>query len=193
MNYLAHFFLSGDDLEVKIGNFLGDFVKGSPKTYSIGVLKGIELHREIDRYTDSHPVTIRAKKRLYEKYRHYSSVIIDIFYDHFLAKDWHLYSSHTLSEFADSCYIILNQNIELLPEKARYVLPYMKSGNWLVEYGNMNGMKKTLTGMSKRASFNSKMNLAVHDLEENYQEFQSDFDEFFPDIQEHCKKILNGR
>ncbi|MEQ8424061.1 MAG: DUF479 domain-containing protein, partial [Cyclobacteriaceae bacterium] len=90
MNFLAHIYLSGDNAQLMIGNFIGDFVKGKNLSarYNPDVVLGIELHRAIDEYTDSHDVVQKSKVRLRPKYRHYSGVIVDMFYDHFLAKNW---------------------------------------------------------------------------------------------------------
>ena len=97
MNYLAHTYLSGTDSDILVGNFIADAVKGRQvDNYSEKIQQGIHLHREIDTYTDSHEVTKRSKSRLYEKYRHYSAVIIDIFYDHYLAVEWNNYHQQNL-------------------------------------------------------------------------------------------------
>src|SRR5690349_12341831 len=100
MNFLAHIFLSGDDPEIMVGNFIGDFVKGRnlDDRFSSGIVKGIELHRAIDEYTDSHPVVAQSKNRLRPKYRHYAPVIVDVFYDHFLAKNWKNYHPTSLED-----------------------------------------------------------------------------------------------
>ena len=90
MNFLAHIYLSGDDPNIQLGNFIGDFVKGRNLVEQFGheIAKGIELHRAIDEFTDKHPIVKLSKVRLREKYRHYAPVIVDIFYDHYLAKNW---------------------------------------------------------------------------------------------------------
>src|SRR5277367_1527199 len=101
MNFLAHLYLSGDNPKIKTGNFIGDFVKGKnlADRFEKDIAKGIVLHREIDWFTDRHPVVKQSKDRLREKYRHYSGVIVDVFYDHFLARNWINYSSKSLSDF----------------------------------------------------------------------------------------------
>src|SRR3954453_2663939 len=109
MNFLAHLYLSGNDPEIMVGNFLGDFVRGRNllERYKKNIATGIELHRTIDEFTDTHPIVAQSKNRLREKYRHYAAVIVDIFYDHFLAKNWSEYSSELLPDFADRAYQIL--------------------------------------------------------------------------------------
>ena len=140
MNFLAHLYLSGDSDELKIGNFIADAVKGKAhEKFPAPIQKGIILHRRIDSFTDSHPIVLESCKRLWDKYRHYSPVIIDIFYDHFLAANWKNYSELQLDEFADNCYRLIENNVENLPEKIKIMLPYMKAHNWLVNYAQVEG------------------------------------------------------
>ncbi len=93
MNFLAHIYLSGNDTDLIIGNFIADGIKGKKyKKFSPGIQKGILLHREIDTFTDAHPIVRQSTKRLHKNYGHYSGIIVDILYDHFLAKNWSRYS-----------------------------------------------------------------------------------------------------
>ncbi len=189
MNFLAHLYLSGDNPKVKIGNFIGDFVKGKNLTerFEKDIVKGIALHREIDWYTDTHPVVKQSKDRLRPKYRHYSGVITDIFYDHFLAKNWSKYSNMLLPDFAEECYTVIQQSESVLPEEAKYMLPYMVKGNWLVNYSRLEGIQRALSGMARRTRFESKMEESVSDLENNYGGFQNEFEIFFPDLVANCE------
>ena len=130
MNYLAHLYLSGGDTEVMIGNFIADHIRGNQfKRYSQGIQRGIRLHREIDTYTDAHPITRRSKRRLDKKYGLYAGVIIDLFYDHFLAKNWDEYSAIPLDVYEASVYALLGSNLENLPEKTQHLLPLMVEYN----------------------------------------------------------------
>src|SRR5580704_12124651 len=111
MNFLAHIYLSGNNHELMIGNFIADFVKGNKKNdYPDGIRKGIELHRAIDDYTDHHEITGRSKDRLRMKYHKYSGVIVDIYYDHFLAANFAQYSPKTLQQYSEDTYHILKEN-----------------------------------------------------------------------------------
>ena len=191
MNFLAHFYLSGQDEELLTGNFLGDFVKGNDLVqFPEGVVKGIRMHQSIDQFTDSHEITLRSKKRISHKYGHYSAVIIDIFYDHFLAKLWDQFHDQDLLYFTEDSYKILDKYSHLFPKKAFYVYPYMKNGNWLLRYGTLEGISRTLNGMARRARFNSKMDEAIEDLKIHYDDFRKDFEEFFPTLQAHCNEFL---
>lgn len=182
MNFLAHLHLSGNDEAVMVGNFIGDFVKGRNLTeqFGEGIARGVALHRAIDEFTDRHPVVKQSKARLWPTYRHYSAVIVDIFYDHFLAADWNTYSPEPLDAYAQRAYQLMASHHHLLPEQVKYMLGYMTRGNWLLNYAEVEGIQRALTGMSRRASFESKMEQAVQDLRLHYNEFQSDFNAFFP-------------
>ena len=183
MNYLAHLYLSGGDTEVMIGNFIADHIRGNQfKRYSQGIQRGIRLHREIDTYTDAHPITRRSKRRLDKKYGLYAGVIIDLFYDHFLAKNWDDYSAIPLDVYVASVYALLGSNLENLPEKTQHLLPLMVEYNWLYNYQFIKGMQRVFNGMNRRTNNKSQMHLATYDLQEYYLTFETDFKEFFQQL-----------
>ena len=108
MNFLAHLFLSGENDDIIIGNFIADAVKGRYiEKYNEKIRYGIKLHREIDNYTDNHPVFKQSRKRLLHKYHKFSGVIVDMYYDHFLAVNWSDYSDENLEAFVSNAYKIL--------------------------------------------------------------------------------------
>ncbi len=188
MNFLAHAYLSGDSEKILLGNFIADFTKGKQaETYRGEVYLGMLLHREIDLFTDRHSQVAQSKKRLWRRHRHYSSVIVDIFYDHFLAKNWCDYSSTPLENFAQQVYAIMQRFDALLPTRAKQVLPHMIANNWLVNYGKMQGIDRAMRGMARRAAFRSEMATALNDLQNDYQMFEKDFRIFFPQLAAHCK------
>lgn len=192
MNFLAHLFLSGNSEQVLIGNFIGDFVKGKKMdAFPPEVTKGIALHREIDHFTDTHPIVKESKHRLREKYRHYAGVLVDMYYDHLLARNWKDYSDISLEEFTFSSYAIIARHINVLPEKARFMFTYMKRDNWLLHYAQTEGIKKALQGMSQRTKFASGLEHGVADLVENYTLFEEEFRLFFPDLRKHVGKVLS--
>jgi acyl carrier protein phosphodiesterase len=185
MNFLAHAYLARNSEPLMVGNFIADFVKGNQISYfDQDILQGILMHRKIDDFTDNHLIFKRSRKRIITKYRHYSGVIIDLFYDHFLAKNWDNYTSVPLRDFADRIYNVMQNHIDILPPKARHMLPYMIKYNWLVNYGTLDGIDQSLKGLSRRTNHDSGMEYAVQDLVEQYGEFDLDFSEFFPDIME---------
>ncbi len=166
-----------------IGNFIADHVKGNKFShYHQDIQKGILLHREIDTYTDAHEIVRKSKRRLHERYRHYDGVIIDIFYDHFLAKNWKNYSQIPLNVFADSVYKLLQENYTDLPKKTQEILPFMVQYNWLYNYQFAKGIQEVLNGMNRRTNGKSHMNLATEDLLENYLILENDFTSFFEDL-----------
>ena len=183
MNFLAHIYLSGDNHERMIGNFIADYVKGKKMyDYPDGIQKGIELHRKIDYFTDHHAVTSRSKDPLRKKYRHYSGVIVDLYYDHFLAKNFLDYSSVDLDNYTQKTYEILVTRKEELPPGVQHFLPFMVERNWLLSYSSLEGIERVLTGLSKRVNFENRMNEAIHDLKAGYPAFEADFREFFPEL-----------
>ncbi|HIN38704.1 MAG TPA: DUF479 domain-containing protein [Flavobacteriales bacterium] len=183
MNFLAHLLLSGANDEIRIGNFIADSVKGSDLSkFSATVQTGILLHRKIDHYTDNHPVVMKSKVRLRPQFHKYSPVIVDVFYDHFLAKNWNNYASQPLEEFIACAYKLLSDNFELIPGRTQMMLPYMIKDNWLLHYREIEGIRRALTGMARRSKFESKMEYATISLEKNYKQFQEEFETFFPEL-----------
>jgi acyl carrier protein phosphodiesterase len=183
MNFLAHIYLSGDNDLIKIGNFIGDFVKGKElEKYNKNIQIGIKLHRHIDQYTDSHPVVFQSKKRLRPVFHHYAPVISDVFYDHFLAKNWQNYSNEPLLDYTREFYELTDKYNKLLPSAANHMLSYMKKDNWLYQYRLIEGIDRALSGMSRRTKFKSKMELAAAELATNFSEYESEFELFFPDL-----------
>lgn len=183
MNYLAHAYLSGDNEDLLIGNFIADAVKGKMMdAYSEKIRNGIILHRSIDEYTDNHPLHKQSRTRLHPRYSHYAGVIVDIYYDHFLARNWAAYSDHSLVNYTNSVYTLLENKRTILPERINYMLKYMVPQNWLLNYANFEGLRKVFRGMAHRTKFDSKMENAVEDLQENYELFQEEFADFFPDL-----------
>src|SRR5688500_510452 len=147
MNFLAHAYLSFDDPDILTGNMISDFVKGAARfSFSPRVQQGIQLHRAIDEYTDAHPVSRRGRKLFRAHYRLYSAPIIDIIYDHFLARDESIFSEASLERFTGSVYAHLERSADGLPAHFLPVLTYMKSENWLYHYRQRSGMEKSLRG-----------------------------------------------
>ncbi|MBU3822980.1 acyl carrier protein phosphodiesterase [Flavobacteriaceae bacterium XHP0103] len=183
MNFLAHIFLSGDNDLVTIGNFIADGIKGNDyKKFPAEIQTGILLHRNIDTYTDAHETVRLSTKRLHEKYGHYSGVIVDILYDHFLAKNWSHYCDIPLEIYADNFYASLEKHYEILPQRIRKMMPYMLADNWLLSYASIDGISKVLEGMNRRTKNRSGMNEAVNELELFYDAFEAEFTHFFNDL-----------
>jgi len=183
MNFLAHIYLSFGDSDITLGNFIADSIRGNKyKHLPPRVIKGIKLHRQIDTFTDAHSLHKKSSKRLHANYSHYSRVIVDIYYDHFLAKNWERYSNIPLDIFVDDFYDLLADNYSLLPDPVKRMMPYMIADNWIVNYANKEGIAKVLSGMNRRTKNKSKMNLAITDLEAYYEEFETEFTLFFEEL-----------
>lgn len=183
MNFLAHIYLSFDDREIGLGNFFADHIRGNKFShYPERIQKGIRLHREIDTFTDAHPIARQSSKRLHKNYGHYSQIIVDIYYDHFLAKNWKSYSPVPLVEYVERFHGLLEENFALLPAATQHMLPYMIGENWLVGYASLEGIAKALGGMDRRTRHRSKMNRAIMDLEEHYMAFETEFTAFFKEL-----------
>ena len=191
MNYLAHAYLSFGQDEVLVGNFIGDFVKGKMMSgFPQGVQNGIKLHREIDLFTDTHPLVRAGQSYLRPTFRHYSTVITDIYFDYFLAKNWAKYSSIPLEDFIQNTFATLRHYQQLFPDRFANMFQWMEKDNWLLKYREINGIKQTLTGMSRRTRFDSKMDVAHLALIEKEAEFEVIFFAFFKDLETFAREKL---
>ncbi len=191
MNFLAHLYLSGDNDEVRLGNFVGDFVKGAQvRNFGPGMQAGIYLHRFIDQFTDEHQVVRESKLRLRNEFGHYAPVIVDVFYDHFLAKNWLLYHQADLKAYTEGFYRLASEHKKVLPERANYMLRYMSADNWLYHYQFVEGIRRALSGMARRTSFESGMERAHHSLEMHYEAFGEEFAIFFPELVKESGLLL---
>lgn len=191
MNFLAHIYLSGDNDLIKIGNFMADGIRGKHfETFPMEIQKGIILHRAIDTFTDAHPVFRQSTKKLHSRYHHYAGVIVDVFYDHFLAKNWSVYSNENLEEYIQLFYTSLKDNRPILTERTIGIMPYMFEQNWLSSYQTIEGIDTILTQMDSRTKNKSKMRFATDELKEFYTEFEQDFTLFFEDLRNHAREKL---
>jgi len=189
VNFLAHTYLSGGNEEIIVGNFMGDYVKG--KNYLLfpeQVKKGILIHRDIDSFTDMHEITRRSKLRLSSRYHKYAGIIIDIFYDHFLASLWDSYSTLPLNEFVSRTYDLLKRNYKVLPDSIKRWFPTFLENNWMMAYTTVEGIELVLERMSANTSLPDHSAFAVEVLSDQYSIFMEDFLEFFPLIVEFLEE-----
>lgn len=191
MNFLAHLYLSGENEEIIVGNFIADHVKGNAfDKFKDEIKRGIHLHRAIDAYTDSHPVFIQSKNRLSPNYRKYAGVITDMFYDHYLSAFWESYSEEKIESFTSRMYRIVMKRFFILPLKTQRILPFMAKDNWLKGYGSTEGLGRALNGMAKRTPFESGMENAITDLKKDYNLYKQEFETFFPEIIKYSENWL---
>lgn len=183
MNFLAHIYLSGNSDDLMIGNFIGDYVKGkSYLGYPEQIGRGIILHRKIDSFTDKHPITKSCKNYINQEYGKYSGIVVDIFYDHFLATNWKHYSSVPLKDFVIQKYTILSAYDYFFPQEVKNFFPYFLETNWLYAYSTFDGLGTVLHNMSDRTSLPDFSSDAIKILKENYDSLGKYFFSFFKDI-----------
>ncbi len=191
MNYLAHIFLSCNNEDLLIGNFIADSITMKELTLVPDeIYAGIELHRKIDSFTDKHDIVRKATKRLRPHHKKYSPVVIDVLYDHLLANNWERYSDMTLSDYAQDVYKVFARRRDDLPAGLQLSLPRMIKNDWLNNYKTREGLQFTLNRMDERTSFPSNFGGAIDHLHEDYDLFTEEFNAFFPDIiayvNSHC-------
>ncbi len=184
MNFLAHAYLSFDDPEVLTGNLISDFVKGKKKyEYPEKILKGIELHRAIDEFTDTHPVNKEAARIFKPVYGLYGPAFLDIVYDHFLAGELDAAKEPpVLRDFTAHSYDQVKRFLMLLPDDFRHVFYYMRKEDWLYNYQFDFGVKKSFEGLVRRAKFMSDAQPAFVLFKENYEELKKAYEIFFPKL-----------
>ncbi len=189
MNFLAHIYLSGTNEQVILGNFIGDWIKGSDyKQYPADIQKGMLLHRTIDFYTDSHTIVRASKSRLNTDYHKYSGIIIDIFYDHILAKNWQLYSKVSLADYCENVNNVLMSQMHFLPQNIQEFVPNFMKNRWLESYASIQGIEQVLNGMVKNTSLPDKTIYAINILIKFYDEFRDEFYEYFPQLIKHVEE-----
>jgi acyl carrier protein phosphodiesterase len=194
MNYLAHVFLSDPMEEAVIGAFLGDFVKGLlGDRYSPGIQAGILLHRRIDRYTDTHEITHASRSLVSRERRRFAGILVDVFYDHFLARHWAIYTVTPLVDFTCEVYTILRRHQAGLPERLQHILPAMARDDWLGSYRELWAIDRALNGLARRSQHSELLAGAVWELERNYSQFEGHFLAFFPELRQYVADCKRGR
>lgn len=183
MNFLAHVFISSASDGEIVGALLGDFVKGRAKDeYPDEVRRGIELHRAVDSFTDSHDLTVDSRRLFPPERRRVSGILIDVVNDHFLASNWDSFSDVSLEAFAARVYAACDNHRELLPERFQKMFPYMRQENWLSAYRELSWIELTLSRMEQRRNGRIALAAGIHDIRENYLELERNFLSFFPQV-----------
>jgi len=189
MNFLAHVHLSGKNTDLMVGNFIADAVKGNASLkYSGDILKGIMLHRQIDTFTDAHGLHKQSRSLIRSDFGKFSGIVVDIYYDHFLAKNWQTYSDEPLSNFTSRVYKELSKRLFIVPNHTRRILPFMISQNWLLNYANFKGLENVFHGMDRRTKYISGMQNGVEVLKKNYKLLNDDFNGFYPELIHYVDK-----
>ena len=190
MNWLAHVFLSEPNIEFELGNLLADVVRGAQRdTMSAEFMRGASRHKAIDAFTDAHPIVKRSRARLGSEYRRYSGVIIDVFYDYCLARNWERYSPITLGAYTAAFHDRVRAHPIELPTDAQAMLERIVHRDLLGSYARVDGVEHALRRISTYLNARWNKQLALHDsvrdLEAHEAAFSADFQEFFPALQAH--------
>jgi acyl carrier protein phosphodiesterase len=182
VNYLAHLLLSPPDDDALVGAMLGDFVKGPlGERYPGRVGAAIALHRRIDSFTDAHPVVRASRGRVAPGRRRYAGIMVDLFYDHFLARHWREHHDAPLEAFAERVYALLAARSGELPADLRWVAARMAERNWLVHYARPDYVGRALEGIGRRLKRGNGLLGSGDDLAAAYEGFEADFRVFFPE------------
>ena len=189
MNYLAHLYFADKTAESLIGNLLGDFVKGNvaKAQYNLVIQSGIEMHRKIDAYTDAHEIVRNAKRIISPVRRRFAGILVDLFFDHFLARRWNEFHTMRLEEFTQWAYQVLQQTNISLPDRLQYVLPFMIKEDWLTSYREIDSVGQAINGISRRLRRENTLAGGIEELIANYDEFEAVFQSFFPELIEFVK------
>lgn len=183
MNFLAHLYLSGEEEEIMVGNFIGDYVKGrNYHEYPLAIQEGILLHRNIDSFTDTHPLFREAKKKVVDTYGLHSGIVIDLLYDHYLAKNWVRYSSYKLRDFTRRSHAVLLSHFFHLPKRVKGFLPFLIQHKRLESYSHQEGILKTLEIMSRYTSLPEHSAFVRQLLKDEDNYFEENFDRFISDM-----------
>ncbi len=183
MNWLAHLHLAGPGSADRVGSILPDLLSARDLAALPGQFRdGIDRHRQVDSYTDTHPVFLRSKRRIDPPFRRYAGILVDVFYDHILATDWDLYAETPLPVFAADVYKSFDLHLHELPVEARARMERMRDGNLFCAYRDIVVIREVLQSMSARLRRPFPLDDAVAILEARREDFRADFREFFPDV-----------
>ncbi|MBP6386470.1 MAG: acyl carrier protein phosphodiesterase [Pseudarcicella sp.] len=187
--------MSADIAHLKIGNLIGDYVKGpldgiKNKHIDEKIKHGLALHREIDFFTDTNSIVKQSIHRLQPKYHKFSGICVDMFYDHFLAKKFDEYSSIPLLEFSQNFYKFVEENHQILPEGIEKLVNSMIQRDWFTNYQYLENITWALKGIARQSTFESGIENAVEDLLLDYEMYEQEFDDFFPLLQQHCQLFI---
>ena len=187
MNFLAHLFLSGTDEKLMVGNYLGDLMnKKSLEKFDLDIQNGVKLHRTIDTFTDNHPLVDQACALLRTKHHKYAPILVDIFFDYFLSKNWSKFTSESAKEFRHRAYGVLLSHTAIFPEKVSYQTKRMIGGDWLFSYGHLEGIDFVLHKLKQRVSKPEQIDGGVESLMRHEKKLNEIFMSFFPSLIEEC-------
>jgi len=181
MNLLAHALLAGDDDDVRFGSVIGDFVRGAiDPALPDGVRDGIALHRAVDAYTDAHAEVVAARMLFDAPYRRYAGILLDVWFDHLLARDWSRHAAGSLHSFSREVQALLRQRAAELPPRMRGFAAYTHRNDLPEAYRERAMIGDVLRGLSQRLSRENPLAQALPVIETQAEPIQRHFDRFFP-------------
>ena len=186
MNWLAHIHLSPPDVEFRLGNVLADVIKGEARAnLAPGILRGMACHHLIDNFTDAHELFKRSRQHISLPNRKFASILVDIFYDHFLSMHWLDYSVIPLNDCINEVYLSFGDyTLTHLPQASDFV-QYMIQQDWLREYQTIDGIERTLARVSRRLKRPGLLTPMLDELRQSYADLDADFRAFYPQLQAH--------
>ena len=188
MNYLAHLHLGGQRPEELLGSLYGDFVKGRLQgVYSPQIESAIQLHRSIDVFTDAHPLVDQSLSRFSQTRRRYAGIVLDVFFDHCLARDWAQYAEGPLDRFTSGFYQVLVTQPQL-PKRLAAIAPHMAADDWLGSYRDFAVLEQVFRGIARRLSRPEELAGAMADLHALYEPLSEDFRAFYPQLQTYARQ-----
>lgn len=183
MNHLAHARLAGSASIDIAANLMGDFIRGRLEDrFSPSIEAGLRLHRAIDSYADAHPLQHRSRNRLEPPFRRYAGVLVDMYYDHFLARHFGRFSDQALGGFTREVYDALERHSDELPERLRVMARHWRRDDLLAGYADLAVLERALDGMSRRLSRDNPLALGCEPLRGEYAGFEEDFLAVFPEL-----------
>ncbi len=190
MNHLAHIFLSFQEEKLLVGNFIADYIRNKEvDLLDEHIRKGVFLHRQIDTYTDNHPIVRQGVRRLYPDHGKYAAVVIDIYYDYLLANDWDSYCPIPLELFTPQIYKILLNYLDIMPGRLKEALPVMIEHDWLYNYRTRKGITRAFNGLKRRTSKPEQLDSVVDTLFSSLPELKKEFNQFFPEVIAYVKQL----
>ncbi|GAA0711973.1 ACP phosphodiesterase [Dokdonella soli] len=187
MNHLAHAWLAAPDADVMFGSLIADFLRGAiDPALPRGVRIGIALHRAVDAYTDAHPEVAAARALFEPPYRRYAGILLDVWFDHLLARDWSRHGSGSLQAFSRSVQDLLDLRSAELPPRMHGFARYLRAHDLPGRYREIPMIEDVLRGLSQRLSRANPLAGALPVIEARAAPLDRHFDAFFPDLIEHA-------
>ena len=183
MNHLAHLFLAQPTVESRVGNLLGDFARGlNVDALPVGVKEGLDNHRAVDAYTDSHPAVLGAKTLFSKQRRRFAGVALDVLFDHYLIRNWSGFTQASRPLFIKEAYRDLDHGQYLMPRTMAEVTQRMIRHDWLSAYESLSNVGFALDRIAARIRFTNEFEGIIEEIEVMDKELEASFLTFFPDL-----------